>query len=249
MSLRKTAESFGLYRPARWLHLHVRDRKALAFFRKNSEFFSKLLKPNHLAFDVGAHKGDVTHALLGMGARVVAIEPWREGFEIINARHGHNPRLALMRCAAGSKPGRLTLHINEHPGSTSLRSDWRPDNVVATEEVAVTTLDTVIQKHGVPDYIKIDVEGYELEVLRGLSRPVYLISFETSRDKDGNMAMVSEILSLLASRGRIEVNLTPAEELRFVLPEWISPERFLETYPRDFQDYAYRYGDIFVRSV
>jgi FkbM family methyltransferase len=248
MSLRQKAQALGLYRPARWVHLHVLRRDSLAFFRKNERFFAKLLKPGHLAFDVGAHKGDVTHALLGIGARVVAIEPWKEGFEIINARHGHNPRLVLMRCALGSKQGRQTLHINEHPGSTSLLSDWRPDNVVATDEVSVTTLDTVIQKHGVPDYIKIDVEGFELEVLRGLSRPISLISFETSRDREGNTAMIQSCLQLLNSRGKIEINLTPAENYTFALPEWLSLEKFLEIYPRDFQDYAYRYGDVFVRS-
>jgi hypothetical protein len=154
-----------------------------------------------------------------------------------------------MRCAAGSKPGRLTLHINEHPGSTSLLADWRPDNVRAKEEVSVTTLDTVIQKHGVPDYIKIDVEGFELEVLRGLSRPISLVSLETSRDREGNMAMIQACLQLLNSRGRIEINLTPAENYEFVLPQWLTLEQFLAVYPRDFQDYAYRYGDLFVRTV
>ena len=46
----------------------------------------------------------------------------------------------------------------------------------------VTTLDELIQAHGVPRYCKIDVEGFELPVLRGLTRPVPLLSFEFARE-------------------------------------------------------------------
>ena len=42
----------------------------------------------------------------------------------------------------------------------------------------MTTLDSLIEKYGAPSYIKIDVEGYELEVIKGLSTSVQLISVE-----------------------------------------------------------------------
>src|SRR5262249_60695009 len=48
----------------------------------------------------------------------------------------------------------------------------------AAIEVNVVTLDSLIDEFGVPDYIKIDVEGFDLEVLRGLSQPIALLSVE-----------------------------------------------------------------------
>jgi hypothetical protein len=45
-------------------------------------------------------------------------------------------------------------------------------------EVPVVTLDALIAQHGEPAFVKIDVEGYEPQVLRGLTRPVQALSFE-----------------------------------------------------------------------
>jgi hypothetical protein len=47
-----------------------------------------------------------------------------------------------------------------------------------TEQVVIDTLDNLIAKYGLPKFIKIDVEGFELDVLKGLTNPVPIISFE-----------------------------------------------------------------------
>jgi hypothetical protein len=144
---------------------------------------------------------------------------------------------------------KVPLHVSEHPGSTSLLSEWRPQDVKGLEQIPMMTLDAVVRDHRVPDYVKIDVEGFELEGLGGLSQPVSLVSFETTRDRPGNLEALRECLSLLRGRAaQIEINLT-AENLEFALQQWVSYERFFEIYPKDFQDFAYRYGDLFVRTT
>jgi len=55
---------------------------------------------------------------------------------------------------------------------------WEAQRWTRTIRVPVTTLDSLIARHGIPAFIKIDVEGFELEVLAGLSRPVKALSFE-----------------------------------------------------------------------
>ena len=66
-------------------------------------------------------------------------------------------------------------------------------------EVAVTTLDALVAAHGPPAFVKIDVEGYELEVLKGLSRPVPALSFEIVAERLSAAEACVERLETLGS--------------------------------------------------
>jgi hypothetical protein len=106
---------------------------------------------------------------------------------------------------------------------TSLREDWGY-GAVEKVEIELTTLDGLIQAFGVPCYIKVDVEGFETEVFKGLTRRVPLISFEFHLEE---LERAKACLTLLARLGALTLNVTPVDSPRFLFPAWRSLEQFL----------------------
>lgn len=189
-------------------------------------FYAGLLPPGALAFDVGAHVGNRTRALRAAGARVVAVEP-QEPFAGFLRRT--LPRdVVLVQAAAGPAETVADMAVSSlHPTVSSLRADFAEQAVQAPgfghvvwdrrQTVRVTTLDALIAAHGRPDFIKIDVEGFELDVLRGLSRPVALIAVEYL---PGLKPMTAEVIDHLSTLGPYRFNAVRGEEGRFLWDDW-----------------------------
>lgn len=171
------ARSLWIYRSSRSHH------------RRLVDFYGDFVSSGGLVFDVGAHVGDRIKAFRTLGARVVALEPQRQAFRILKVLHGRDENVALVCAAAGPSTGEAVLRVNSANPTVSTLSDgfvaasegaqgWEGQVWNRSETVPVTTLDGLITVHGVPDFIKIDVEGFEADVLAGLSRPVPAVSFE-----------------------------------------------------------------------
>ena len=152
-------------------------------FYKNT--FGKKL---NLIFDVGANWGDKTYAFKKLSNQVVSVEPDQNCFRALNIRYGKNDKVALEHVALGDQEGTATFFVEEDGSAYNTLSEkqkeWLLENHQPQQlkevEVKVTTLDHLIKKHGSPDYIKIDVEGFELPVLKGLSKVPPIISFEAN---------------------------------------------------------------------
>jgi FkbM family methyltransferase len=125
-------------------------------------------------FDVGGNVGDYTAALLEKGASKVAVfEPAREPFERLQARFGSNPRVSSHQMALGEKKGVVDFYeaVKESDSVLATRdASIAPGSLdrFVKHEVQITTVDAISRELGWrPQFMKIDVEGFELEVLSG----------------------------------------------------------------------------------
>jgi FkbM family methyltransferase len=212
--------------------------------------FSHVCGPESLVFDVGANLGQKTTIFLSIGARVVAIEPETACFDYLT-RHFRSERLTLVNAAVSDQPGAVRLTVNpQTPEISSADADWLtsgPDHEKAgdTEEqiVEALTLTQLIERFGMPDYIKIDVEGFETRVLSGLRAPVRHVSFEFHAV---NVAELQERCAILDALGRYSFNYTLGNSYELSLERWI-PSAQLIAAIQSLPATATRWGDVFAR--
>lgn len=190
--------------------------------------YERLIPKGGLAFDIGSHVGDRIASFRRIGARVVALEPQPDCADAIAVIYQDDAEATLVRAACGPEAGTLTLHVNSaNPTVTTASPEfvraadgadgWEGQVWDRTIEVPVTTLAALIAAHGVPDFIKVDVEGFEGDVLAGLDRPVPALSFEfTTIQRD----VALRCLDIVAALGkyRFNVALGESQSLTFAGP-------------------------------
>ena len=217
-------------------------------------FYAPLIRPGDLCFDIGAHVGNRVAAWTRLGARVVAVEPQAHLMVWLRRRYGRVPGVTLIEAAGGAAEGAATLHLDPRNLTVaSLSPDWIATvgrDVAfsrvrwrAAEPVRLTTLDALIAAHGRPALCKIDVEGFEAEVLRGLSQPLPLVSFEYL---PATITVAHACLEQLAALGEYEFNWFPGESHRWASPVWLDTPAM--TAQLDTLAAGRASGDIFARE-
>jgi FkbM family methyltransferase len=230
----------------RSLRIYYGDRKRAAAMDR---LYSGFVKRGDLVFDIGAHVGDRIAAFRRLGARVVAAEPQPALVKVL--RWLYRRDVTVEPVAVGAQEGTVDLKLNVANPTVSTASDafvdaardaegWKEQAWTRTVRVPVTTLDALIARHGVPAFIKIDVEGFEADALAGLSQPVKALSFEfTTIQRDVAAACIARCAAL----GLTRFNAALGESQTMVHGDWVDADtigRWLAALP-----HAANSGDIY----
>jgi FkbM family methyltransferase len=192
--------------------------------------YRRFVTAGDLVFDVGAHVGDRVAAFRRLGARVVAIEPQPALRTTLKLLRGWDRAVVIESAALGRAEGMVELKLNLDNPTVSTASRefiraaagapaWEGQAWTTTVSVPMTTLDALIARHGAPAFIKIDVEGFEAEVLAGLSRPVAALSFEfTTIQRGVALAAIDRCVAL----GYASFNAALGESQTFAHDAWLT---------------------------
>ena len=237
---------------------NYRDR--VLFCRPNKQeaarlnFYARFIKPGDLVYDVGANLGNRSKVFLALGAEVVAFEPQPFCADYLANVFRGEPGIRFVRKALGAKVGKAKMYISNAHTISSLSPEWidatrKSGRFSAftwngTEMVDLTTLDHAIATHGLPSFIKIDVEGYEHDVLSGLSTPVDYLSFEFTYKFLANTYRCIDHIESLAPDAHFQYSI--GESMEFALDDWVDADRMRMIMGEFNRDKA---GDIYVRYL
>jgi FkbM family methyltransferase len=221
--------------------------------RRLKNLYRQFVRPGDLVFDVGAHAGNHVRAFSALGCRVVALEPQPDFARVLRMIFARRSNVRIIEAGVGRAAGRGTLSISERtPTVTSLAEGWRdrragdPDFAGVrwnrTAEIELTTLDALIEGHGLPAFVKIDVEGSEPDVLAGLSRPLPALAFEFLPRA---LEQADACVARLGSLGHYVFNWSRGETHTLAASAWLSDREIVAALRSP--EARQRSGDVYAR--
>ena len=184
------------------------DEQALERLRRMRQGSEPLV-----VLDVGANIGSYVSKVLqivGQDTNVYALEPSRAAFEQLENAFGGRANVHLVCAGAAAAPGAATLW-SAVPGSVLATTYAKPiDAASAGEPIELITLDDFCAKRGISriHLLKLDVEGGEVDALRGASRllesdAIDMIQFEFGQPSIGARTYFADLFALLSERFEI----------------------------------------------
>jgi FkbM family methyltransferase len=251
--IRRALKRTFLFRLAEPVLVRRRQSTWTADDQRMLTFYGQFIAPGDLCFDIGANIGNRSKVFLKLGASVVAVEPQVRCARILRHCFSNSPGFTLETVALGEKAGEAEMLISDSSVLSTLSPEWIERTTRSgrfadqrwdgRQHVNVVTIDDLIARHGVPVFVKIDVEGYEAVVLRGLSSPVPCLSIEFASEA---VELTLECLALRQALGPVDVNYSLGESMSMRHERWRTVAEIadeLRSLPQG------SWGDVYVRAT
>jgi len=247
-NLRTLFKRFGIYERAKasWIYdfyWSMADRQIIDDRQKEIDFYRNLLdgfRAGDLIFDVGANQGYKSDIFLRCGARVIAVEPDETSQETLKQKflkfRLKKRQFVIVSKAVSDRNSTETMWIDapggakntlSHKWAEALKDDDKHFGHTLSfgqsKQVETVTMEQLIAAHGSPFFIKIDVEGHELNALRGMQKAVPYLSFEVNLPEFRREGLECiQVLAGLASEGKFNYTIDCRQGL--VMDRWTSSE-------------------------
>jgi FkbM family methyltransferase len=213
-------------------------------------FYSQFVFEGDLVFDIGANLGDVSQVFLDLGAWPVCVEPNPDTARALRRRLGNGQGAVVIEAGLSDAEGTEELLIcSAHPSTCTIEPDFTETRRYGhrswdrASQIDVTTLDRLVERYGLPAFCKIDVEGAELRVLRGLSAALPLLSFEYTPDLEREAA---DCVAHLDALGSYDYNFAPHYSYALSADPWLGGAELLDSLASGAG--SWWYGDIYARE-
>lgn len=171
------------------------------------ERLARMKRERPIVFDVGANVGIYAAQVFDTvpAARVHAFEPSSVAFQKLCATFDGQKQIDLIQAGVGASMGTAMLYARV-PGSV-LGSVYASGEGAEGEKIEIVTIDDYCERHGIThiDLLKLDLEGGELDALRGASRmmsagAIDLVQFEFGQPSLGARTFFADLYDLLCPR-------------------------------------------------
>ncbi len=220
--------------------------------KKRRDFYLQFLKSGDIYYDVGANYGNRIEPIIDDNIKIIAFEPQPKCIKKLKSKFGN--KITLIQKGLGAKKDTMPMFLARAHTISSLSKDF----IKATQEsgrfskykwdkqikVEIDTLDN-ISEYGTPSFMKIDVEGFELEVLKGLSTPIKYISCEyTVPERTTSLIDCIKRIDEISGGNKALFNYSVGESMKWALTDWLTPEEMIkEVKKQSFTDTDF--GDIY----
>ncbi len=191
-----------------------------------AEAFNNALKPTDTVVDIGANIGIRTlgFARRVPAGRVVSFEPHPRTFERLRSHVERNgcSNVLLLNMGVGEvrRDERIFEVVGSNSGMNRILPSSSQDSSIPSEAIVIAPLDEVLREHGISqvDAIKMDVEGYEMHVLKGSrqvierDRPLLFIELDDTNLRE-NGSSAAELVDLLVRAGYTVLRADTNEDL------------------------------------
>jgi FkbM family methyltransferase len=198
-------------------------------FIKDQYHVNKFLKKDSVVIDGGAHIGlfSIFAAELAYKGRVLAFEPANKTFKILSKNISYFSNITPVHAALGSEPGQSKILISDRISGENCLIDSKKDKKINAahhvEDVVITSIDQTVVDHKLPkvDFIKLDCEGYERNIILGAKKtiknfsPTIAVSAYHAKD---DKEIIPQIILSINPQYKYELSNQFEEDLIFWIP-------------------------------